>query len=330
MEPLHRRLSDPALYISAGDQELASLAALPGTREALRRLIETHPDGLPPLDEATGWRRLERLAEVAAVDLSLARLYEGHEDARSIVTQLGGEFDPGLPWGVWAAGGAITAVSDRGGFSLSGERHYCSGAGIVERALVAVGDGASQQLFIVDAVGEGMSAVPGSWPATGMAASASSTVRFSGAEGIPLGPAGAYQSRPGFWAGSLNVTACWYGGALGLYRWTVANRVPPVDPTALGGMRAEIAVMRTLLEVAAAEASASTCGDGFERAMVVRHAIHGGCRRVIALAERLGGSDAIARDRDQSRRFADLPVYLSQHSQVRELASIAPKSGDWP
>lgn len=83
--------------------------------------------------------------------------------------------------------------------------------------------------------------------------------------------------------------------------------------------------MRSLLQSAADEVDAfGRCSDGFTRAMVVRHAIHDGCRRVLALGERVGGSDAMARDGAQSRRMADLPVYLSQHRPFRDLASIAP------
>lgn len=330
--PTASAMGDPGLSTDNDDADL--LACLGSTQDidaeaALRALIGALPGGLPPLMRGDSWSRLRRLAEVAAVDLSLGRLYEGHEDARSICLELGASFDAELAWGTWAAGGSVRATAEGERFRLNGERHYCSGAGIIDAALVAATSDDRTRLFAVDCRTGAVMPEAGSWPATGMAASASATVRFADAPACAVGGLDAYEQRPGFWVGSLNVAACWYGGALGIYRWTVANRGRSDDRQSLGAMRAEIAVMRTLLQSAGQEVDAMAgCGDAFTRAMVVRHAIHDGCRRVLALGERLGGSDAIARDASQSRRFADLPVYLSQHRPFRDLASIAPTTED--
>lgn len=332
MPTAREEMSNTGLTIDGADRALlASIDGWDGSNVggALRTLIGASPDGQPPLMRGESWVRLRRIAEVAAVDLSLGRLYEGHEDARSICLELGAGFGEGLAWGTWAAGGSVRATQSGERFHLTGERHYCSGAGIIDAALVTATADDRTRLFAIDCRVGGVIPEAGSWPATGMAASASATVRFVDAPACAIGGLDAYEQRPGFWVGSLNVAACWYGGALGIYRWTVANRGRSDDHESLGAMRAEIAVMRALLQSAAREVDAlGGCGDAFARAMVIRHAVHDGCRRVIALGERLGGSDAIARDARQSRRFADLPVYLSQHRPFRDLSSIAPTTED--
>ena len=55
--------------------------------------------------------------------------------------------------------------------------------------------------------------VTGTWPATGMAASDTLDVEFTGIPAEPVGEPGGYTGRPGFAHGGAGVAACWYGGA---------------------------------------------------------------------------------------------------------------------
>ena len=58
--------------------------------------------------------------------------------------------------------------------------------------------------------------VTGTWPATGMAASDTLDVEFTGIPAEPVGEPGGYTGRPGFAHGGAGVAACWYGGARGI------------------------------------------------------------------------------------------------------------------
>ena len=96
---------------------------------------------------------------------------------------------------------------------------FCSGSGVVDRALVTAASPDGYRMFDVATADVVVDAVAGSWPAVGMVDSRSETLVFGGAplpDGAALGQPGSYTDRPGFWFGACGVAACWYGGALGL------------------------------------------------------------------------------------------------------------------
>ena len=65
-----------------------------------------------------------------------------------------------------------------------------------------------------------------------MAASASIDVAFNSALGEPVGGAGAYLQRPGFWQGGAGIAACWHGGAVALARTLLAHSALPIGEVA--------------------------------------------------------------------------------------------------
>ena len=76
--------------------------------------------------------RFEGLAGIAAVDLSVGRLAEGHTDAVAILAEAGRPADPSACYGVWAArapDAEVTASRRRDGWVLRGRKQFCSGAG---------------------------------------------------------------------------------------------------------------------------------------------------------------------------------------------------------
>ena len=78
-------------------------------REDAARWMQTlATDGLAKLPMPGAGRTLQRwqaFAAVAAHDLSLAKLYEGHTDALAILAELAhpSSAGPSATWGVWAA-----------------------------------------------------------------------------------------------------------------------------------------------------------------------------------------------------------------------------------
>src|SRR3954447_9490597 len=201
-------------------------------------------DGLLSLPRPGSGRTLERwaaLRPLGSVDLDLARLAEAHADAEAILADLDADLhtERVLPvgdgprlWGVWAANpptGPLTAVPQPGGkWCLEGTKPWCSGAGCCDAALVTALADDGYRLFAVDLHHPRVTPVEGSWPARSMRGSDSRSVRFAGVPASPLGAAGAYLERPGFWHGAVGVAAVWLGGATGVAvpLWTAHARRP--------------------------------------------------------------------------------------------------------
>src|SRR5256885_313937 len=166
--------------------------------------VESGRLDLPLPGSGRTWERWTVLADLAGEDLSLARLSEGHVDALAILAELGpaesglAELSTGLPpagsrWGVWAAqppGPGLTASRTAAGWRLDGIKRYCSGAHACTHALVTAAAPDGNRLFAVSA--DGLAPVAGTWPATGMAASDTLDVEFTGIPGEPVGGPGDY------------------------------------------------------------------------------------------------------------------------------------------
>src|SRR5258708_5750157 len=86
--------------------------------------------------------RLRLLAETAREDLSVAQLAEAHWDAVAILAEAGRYPEPDVGYAGWASeilGQALQLERTSGGYQLSGSKPFCSGIGMVDRALVTVG-----------------------------------------------------------------------------------------------------------------------------------------------------------------------------------------------
>ncbi len=106
---------------------------------AMRRLLAEGLTELPLPGGGATWERWRALAAVAAIDLSLAKVYEGHTDALAILAELKGKTSDGL-WAVWAAeppdARVIFRVREHAGI-LSGRKPWCSGAAVMDYAVVS-------------------------------------------------------------------------------------------------------------------------------------------------------------------------------------------------
>ena len=287
-------------------------------------------------DTRARWSALIRLAEA---DLALARLCEGHVDALAILDELSSRGVPRVPvpahgsrWGVWAAeplGSALCAERTAGGeWILSGRKPYCSGARICTDALVTARDGQRRRLFAVSTLA-GVTPVPDSWPAAGMAASDTLDLDFDEVPAAALGGPGAYLDRPGFAHGGIGVAACWFGGARGvaatLLRATAAHGPEPHALAHLGAVDARLEAVSALLDRAAAETDADPQdrkGEAALRSMRVRAAAEDAAAAVLHHVGRALGAGPLGHDRDHARRVTDLTVYLRQHHGERDLADL--------
>lgn len=280
--------------------------------------------------------RFEALAEIAATDLSLARIAEGHVDAIAILGEAGSIARRGL-YGVWAADdprSPVTAVRAEGGWRLSGRRRYASGARGLDRALVTAHAEDGLRLFDIAVRSERVRPIDGSWNAVGMAATESVDVEFdeflippNDAVGVP----DFYLERPGFRYGGMGVAACWYGGALGclrMLRRMFGDKTPNEHQKAhLGAITAACEGMKTSLRCAAwtidqQRGDSSKNRDLDYLVLVVRQLVESGCQEVLIRTGRAGGTGPLVFDRAQARRSADLAVYLRQHHAERDLAAL--------
>jgi alkylation response protein AidB-like acyl-CoA dehydrogenase len=304
-------------------------------QSALEEFVRTDALDLPLPGSGDTWRRFETLAAWSSKDLSVGRLVEGHADATAILAEAGmGPVNGGATYGVWAARsrqGGTVAERVTGGWKLSGSKEFCSGSGIIDRALVTAETNDGYRVFDI-ALDENVSvAYEDSWPAVGMSDSISETLEFAGPV-IPVarvvGPPDFYTARQGFWFGASGVAACWYGGAEGLVR-TLASSLPE-EPNEhvladLGLAVTSLDAMREVLKSSADAIDADptdAAGQSRYRALVARQFVHDAAMEVLARVGSAGGARPLCHDAAQSRRAADLYVYLSQHHGGTDAAEL--------
>jgi alkylation response protein AidB-like acyl-CoA dehydrogenase len=301
------------------------------TGNAFRAAVESGRLDLPLPGSGRTRQRWAAFADLAWEDLSLARLGEGHADALAILAELDGPAPPpGSRWGVWAAhppGPVLGAARSGDGWRLDGTKRYCSGARSCTHALVTATTPDGKRLFAV-AVRD-TAPVPGTWPATGMAASDTLDVVFDDVDARPVGPPEAYVERPGFAYGGAGVAACWYGGARAVGRTllTAAGErdVGPHALAHLGAVDIALSTTRATLDGAAGEIDADPAdlkGAARARTLRVRALAEATATEVMNRVGRALGAGPLCLDDAHSRRVADLTVYVRQHHAERNLAEL--------
>jgi alkylation response protein AidB-like acyl-CoA dehydrogenase len=278
--------------------------------------------------------RWQRLATLAEDDVVAARIAEAHVDAVAILHELGGKPpDPGQLWGVWAAEGpdaVLKATNVKGGFTLSGTKVWCSGAGFCTHALVTARlDDGTRGLFAVTTTDPAVKALPSTWWNAGMAGSDTWSVLFTNAHAVAVGEPGEYLSRPGFWHGAIGVAACWLGGARRvadpLYRCAASKSADAYSLAHLGAVDAALAASDAILAAAAIQVDA----DPFDRSntaqllarrtrTVVEHAVD----EAITRTGRALGPGPLCQDGRHAQRVADLSIYIRQSHAERDLAEL--------
>jgi hypothetical protein len=314
-------------------------------RSTFADVVRTEAAHLPLPGEGDTWARFEALSKWAARDLSLGRLVEGHADAMGVLAEAGMKpVEPGATYGVWAARssrGGTSARLEPDGWHLAGTKPFCSGSGLLDRALVTADTPDGYRLFDIDVGQQVVSAHPDSWQAVGMADSESETLDFGG-PAVPrhgaIGGPGFYLERPGFWSGAIGVAACWYGGAVGLVehlRGTLEPTSSDLVVAEFGHAVAHVGSMHHVLKDASKEIDADPTdrrGRARVRALVARHAVHHGALRVLEHVAAAGGARPLCHDRAQGQRVADLYVYLAQHhgaQDAKELGRMALATKTW-
>jgi alkylation response protein AidB-like acyl-CoA dehydrogenase len=250
-------------------------------------------------------------------------------------------FEMNASYGVWAARGSrSTTTAQRVGrrWRLSGSKEFCSGSSILDRALVTAETSLGYLLFDVAVRDVVVARHDDSWPATGMASSMSLTLDFGGAaieDAQVVGPASFYTQRPGFWFGGAGVAACWYGGAIGLVNDLVDSLGPEPSEHVFADMGLAVSsleAMRCVLKSVAQgidDDPLDESGDAQFRALVARQVAHDCATEILARVASAGGARLLCHDEVQSRRAADLYVYLAQHHGGADAAALGKIMAGW-
>ena len=300
--------------------------------EGLRRLRDAGLDQLPLPGHGATLLRWQMLAAIAAIDLSLLKLYEGHTDALAILAEIDG---PGVPasssWGVWCADMPDARVQLQqaadGRYVLDGRKAWCCGANGLSHALISCWNEHGQACLACVALSQpGVHVTDEGWHAVGMLACASVDVTFSGARAFPVGAPGAYLQRPGFWHGGAGIAAAWYGAACAVASHLHAraqHAAPdPVRLAQLGQIDCALRAASALLREGAAEIDRHPQSDATALALRLRLTVEDAATQVLYLATRALGAGPLCRDARFARLVADLPVFLRQSHAERDQAML--------
>ena len=306
----------------------------------LKALIAAGLDQLPMPGHGETLARWRILAAVAAKNLSLLKLYEGHTDALAILNEIGGFAAPkGSAWGTWCAEPPDARLFLHTEFAgpevrLRGRKSWCSGAKHVSHALVSCWNSANEPcLAAVQLRQPGMHITCESWHAVGMAESESVDVVFEDASAVQIGGPNVYVNRHGFWYGGAGIAACWYGAASAL-AVTLHEQVRQQQSSAtadphrlahLGSIDVALGAAAGLLRASAAAIDQRSTLTTMPMIMVTlraRLAVEAAATLVMNAATRALGAGPLCRDAHFARMVADLPVFLRQSHAERDLAQL--------
>lgn len=300
------------------------------------------------IDADVTWELLKLLKQMGRGNLAVGRVYEGHVNALQLIQTFGTKeqierlasdaCDRHKIFGVWnaeAADGVKIIPLDNGRYQMQGSKTFASGSGYVERPFVngELPDG-SWQMCIVPMDEVATISEPSWWQPSGMRATASYKVDFSGVEleaKALIGKPGDYFRQPWLTAGVIRFAAVQLGGAEALFNTTrqylreLGRTNDPHQQARLAGM--EIAVesgnlwLRGAADLVAAYAPIfggfpTLANDRANKlvayANMVRTAIEQICMDVIQLCERSVGTRGLLPPDPMERIIRDLTLYLRQ------------------
>jgi alkylation response protein AidB-like acyl-CoA dehydrogenase len=273
--------------------------------------------------------RHRMLAETAREDLSLAKLAEAHWDAVAILAEAGRTAEPNMLYAVWASelpGQAIRLESKADGYQMSGSKPFCSGLGLVDRALITVGF-SEHRLVEVDLRSnpDQISMNLELWKTDAFRATQTGAITFDALQlsnDCLVGSSGWYLDRPGFWHGACGPAACWAGGVAGLLDFALASkRHDPHTLAHLGALKAGVWGMYSLLARAGDEIDEqqSDTQAAQVRALQVRHLIVQMGTEILQRFARAYGPSPLSMNEEIARRYQEADLYMRQSHAERDL-----------
>lgn len=277
----------------------------------------------------TTFIRWQILAYVAGIDLTIAKWFESHLDALSILHEIGCDIpDQGL-WAVWAAEGYPLDYQQG---IVNGKKAWCSGANIVDYGLMTYRDGQGHsQLVIVDMQQDGIEIDNTKWQAVGMQATHTATIKFTQVTVTKVGAANAYLDRVGFWHGAAGVAACWYGATTRLAEYLMkAYEQKPNDYKAmyLGEISTALAVTQPFFHHVATLIDSQPHLSHELAIRQLRANVEQLSRQVLDTVGQALGAAPFCHNAHFARLSADLPVFIRQSHGAFDLRKIGELSCD--
>ncbi len=314
--------------------------------QVLKQLVNEGLDRLPYPASGATLHRWRGLASVAATDLSLCKLYEGHTDALAILAEVDCVDEAAryaMPadstWGMWAAEPPqakvhINSRTSAQDVRLDGRKAWCSGATQISHALLTCWDEeGQQQLVAVSLQQPGVTVLDEGWHAVGMAATASVAVNFEQARGHCIGPPGAYLQRPGFWQGGAGIAACWFGAAQAVGEALRRHCHAHAEPHALahlGALDTALSAAADGLRAGAQWVDDNPYANAEHLARRLRSLCEWAANQALEHVGRALGAAPYCLDEKFAQLLADLPVYLRQSHAERDLAAQGERVADEP
>jgi alkylation response protein AidB-like acyl-CoA dehydrogenase len=282
-----------------------------------------------------GGRTAERhhlLAEIGREDLSLAKLAEAHWDAVAILAEAGRSAEPNMLYAVWASetpGHVIRLERVANGLQISGRKPFCTGLGIVDRALLTVGL-PDQRLVEVD-VRKNLEQITldlDVWKTEAFRNTQTGAITFHDlqlASDSLIGEPDWYLQRAGFWHGACGPAACWAGGVAGLLDFALASkRDDPHTLAHLGAMQASVWGMYALSKHAGDEIDAAPLDSKAAqiRALSVRHLIDEMGTATLQRFARAYGPYPLSMNEETSSRYQEAGLYMRQSHGERDLECL--------
>jgi len=290
-------------------------------------------------DPASG-RTAERhqlLMEIGRADLQIARVAEAHTDAVSILHDAGRVEVAGALYGVWAAEDPscklVLRESDTvpHGFVLSGTKAFCTGASIIDRALVTVRHRDAAHLIDIDLRDPSISFDFDRWRTQAFDATCTAVTTFDDLDVRPsdiVGAPGWYLERVGFWHGACGPAACWAGGAVDLVDRAIdVAAIKPADAhrdAQLGALAALAWQLQAMLQVAGdqIDQQPDDVSAAMRRALMLRHNVERAATAVVDLFGRALGPRPLIEDPTVIRRVSELQLYIRQHHDEHDLEGV--------
>ena len=292
--------------------------------DRFRKLVE---NDLPLLGKESYATRLQQLFEVGREDLSLAKLAEAHWDAVAILAENNRKKQENALYAVWASeipGKQLELKLHKKKYILSGTKMFCTGAKIVDRALLTA-DGFLIDLDLRSHEASQIQISDMHWTTNAFKETQTSTIKFKNViivEQAIIGTKGWYVNRPGFWPGSLGPAACWGGGAAGLRDYALDSSRNDTHTLAhLAAMDANIWAIKSMLSCAGNQIDENKTNFDFAKTLgyKVRHLIEQLCTDTLRRFARAYGPFPLACDANISRRYQELDLFLRQNHGERDL-----------
>lgn len=279
------------------------------------------------------YQRWQIFSRIAATNLTLAKCFESHCDALSILKELNiAPVRTGI-WAVWAAEGSQKPLQCTD-LICDGEKLWCSGAAVVDYGLMTYKDTEKRtQLCMVDMHQTGIVIDHANWQAVGMRDTATAKIIFNQVSIYQVGSPNDYLSRVGFWHGAAGVAACWFGATTRIASFLEAEfkrKVTPFNAMYWGEVCAHLTTIKQLFKNLALSIDQQPTLSHEFQIRILRFQVEQAAKQVMDLVGNALGARPFCEDAVFAQLSADLPVFLRQSHAAYDLENIAKLSVQSP